>query len=74
MSIRKSNGKSVILPGNTVILKVDGSGNDLLLGDQLDVEIIDEKKKKKRKQGRSEEEEEGEDVNHRTPRIFKIFQ
>ena len=40
----------------------------MLLGDQLDVEIIDEKKKKKRK---GEEEEE---VNHRTPRIFKLFQ
>ena len=47
----------------------------MLLGDQLDVEIIDEKKKKKRKQARSGEEEEGEEeVNHRTPRIFKIFQ
>ena len=48
----------------------------MLLGDQLDVEIIDEKKKKKRKQARSGEEQEGEEeeVNHRTPRIFKLFQ
>ena len=43
----------------------------MLVGDDLEVEIIEEKKKK-RKQGRSNEEEEV--VNHRTPRIFKIFQ
>lgn len=41
----------------------------MLLGDQLDVEIIDEKKKKKKRKGEEEEE-----VNHRTPRIFKLFQ
>ena len=52
-------------------LQVDGGDNDLLIGDDLEVEIISEKKKK-RKQGKSNEEEEV--VNHRTPRIFKIFQ
>ena len=41
----------------------------MLLGDQLDVEIIDEKKKKKKRKGEEEEE-----ANHRTPRIFKLFQ
>jgi len=56
-------------PLGEVQVQVDGSESDLLLGDQLDVEIIDEKKKKKKRKGEEEEE-----VNHRTPRIFKLFQ
>ena len=46
----------------------------MTVGGDLEVEIIEEKKKK-RKQGREgREEEEEQMVNHRTPRIFKIFQ
>ena len=39
----------------------------MFVGEELDVEIIDEEKKKRGSRG----EEAG--TNHRTPRIFKLF-